>query len=266
MIKNPKYQKVLRIAKKVFLLLAWVGMLGGLVFALAFVNKQEQELTCKKVNVSVYPLDVRFFNRQRVLEVLRHSIGQNRKLIGLPMKEIDIAKFERELTKQIHIEKAHVFMDMHGELNIKVTQRTPILRVIRFDGNQYYLDRNGYKIPVSEYFTAHVPIANGNIFERYEKGDTVYSFVGNQLYNMASYVDKDPFLKAFIEQIFVRADNELVLVPKLGRAYFVFGTTENLEEKFEKMLVFCREGLNRIGWNKYKSVDLRFKGQVIGKK
>jgi cell division protein FtsQ len=83
---------------------------------------------------------------------------------------------------------------------------------------------------------------------------------------MALYVDKDPFLKAFIEQIFVRADNELVLIPKVGNAYIIFGDTKNLEVKFEKLLVFCKEGLNRIGWNKYRSIDLRFEGQVICKK
>ncbi len=266
MSNDKPYPKWLRILKKVLIVAAWLCMLGGLIFTLAFVNKQEQELKCKKVNISIYPLEVRFYNRQRVFDVIRNSIPQQKKLIGLPMRQIDIPKFELELTKQIHIEKAAVHIDLHGELNIRITQREPILRVIRFDGTQFYLDKFGYKIPVSEHFTAHVPIANGNIFERFEKGDTVYSFVGNQLYNMASYVDKDPFLKAFIEQIFVRADNELVLVPKVGRAYFIFGTTENLEEKFEKLLVFCRDGLNRVGWNKYKSIDLRFKGQVIGKK
>jgi cell division protein FtsQ len=83
---------------------------------------------------------------------------------------------------------------------------------------------------------------------------------------MASYVDKDPFLKAFIEQIFVRADNDLVLIPKVGSAKIIFGDTENMEGKFEKLLVFCKEGLNRIGWNKYRSIDLRFEGQIICKK
>jgi cell division protein FtsQ len=266
MTDKPKYDKWLKLLKKGLLITAWAGMLGGLVFALAFVNKQEQELKCKKVNISIYPLDVRFYNRQSIFNVIRNEIGNEKKLIGLPMKEINVSKFEEKLAKQVHIEKADVHIDLHGEMNIKVVQRVPILRVIRFDGTQYYLDKKGFKIPISEAYTAHVPVANGNIFERYEKGDTVYSFVGNQLYDMASFVDKDPFLKAFIEQIFVRADNELVLVPKIGRAYFIFGTTENLEEKFEKLLVFCQEGLNRIGWNKYRSIDLRFKGQVIGKK
>jgi cell division protein FtsQ len=140
------------------------------------------------------------------------------------------------------------------------------LRLIRYDGTQYYLDQYGIKIPLSEYYTCRVPLANGNIFERFEKGDSVYSFVGNELFNMASFVDKHPFYKALIEQIFVRADNELILVPKIGSRYIIFGDAQNPEKKFKKLMVFYREGLSRIGWNHYKSIDLRFDGQVICKK
>jgi cell division protein FtsQ len=266
MTQNAKDKKWLRVLKKLLLVSAWVIMIGGVVTALAFVDKQEKELKCKKVFVSLYPLDVHFFNRQRVLEVIRKGLNSEKKLIGMPLEEINIPKFERELKRQVYTQDAEVYADMHGIVNIRVRQRIPILRLMRFDGTEYYLDQTGYKMPLSEHFTAHVPFANGNIFERYEKGDSVYSFVGNQLYQMALYVDKDPFLKAFIEQIFVRADNELVLIPKVGNAYIIFGDTKNLEVKFEKLLVFCKEGLNRIGWNKYRSIDLRFEGQVICKK
>lgn len=266
MTQNGSPKKWIRILKKVLLVSSWVALLGGLLFALAFVNKQEQSLRCKKVFISIYPLDVHFFNRQRVLEVVRKGLTQEKKLLQMSLQEINTPRFERELKKQVYTADAEVYADMQGALNIEVHQRVPILRVMRYDGTQYYLDQKGYKLPLSQHFTAHVPFASGNIFERYEKGDTVYSFVGNQLYQIASYVDKDPFLKAFIEQIFVRADNELVLVPKVGRAIIIFGDTQNLKEKFEKLLVFCKEGLNRVGWNRYRSIDLRFEGQVIGKK
>jgi cell division protein FtsQ len=155
---------------------------------------------------------------------------------------------------------------MKGNLNIKVFQRVPIFRVLRFDGTQFYVDKYGVKFPVSEHYTARVIMSNGNIFERLEKGDTLYSFVGNELFKVASFVDNDAFLKAFIEQIFVRADNELVLVPKIGKQIIIFGNSENLEEKFNKLKVFYKEGLNLIGWSKYSSIDVRFKSQVICKK
>ncbi len=262
-IGNDRFWKI---ARKISILLFWTGMCLGLVLALSFVNKQESDMGCKKVNVSVRPIELQFYNRQRVLEVIRKGLSNDQKLIGMPLNEINIPDLEAALLKQSLIEDAEVFSEMNGELNISVKQRIPILRVIRYDGTQYYLDRYGVKIPLSEHFTSRVPIANGNIFERFERGDSVYSFVGNQLFKMASYVDKDAFLKALIEQIFVRADNEFILIPKIGDQVIVFGDAENLEKKFKKLLVFYREGLSRTGWNKYKSIDVRFEGQVICKK
>jgi cell division protein FtsQ len=121
-------------------------------------------------------------------------------------------------------------------------------------------------MPLSDHFTCRVPIANGNIFERLENGDTVYSFVGNEVFKIASYVDKQPFYKALIEQIFVNADNDMVLVPKIGNHVIIFGDANQIEIKFKKLLAFYREGMNRIGWSAYKSIDVRFDGQVICKK
>jgi cell division protein FtsQ len=86
------------------------------------------------------------------------------------------------------------------------------------------------------------------------------------LYKIASYVDKHEFWKAQIEQIFVTRDNEFILIPKVGNHIILFGSAEEVDEKFEKLFVFYKEGLNRVGWNKYSSINIKYKGQVICKK
>lgn len=259
-------QTRLRALKKLAILFMWTSLIGAAVTALYYTQQQEHEQPCKKVYVAIYPIDLHFYNRQRVLEVMRKGLGSNQTLLGTGLNEVNVSRLEQELLKEPLIEDAEVYADMEGTLNVRVQQRKPILRILRSDGTQYYLDQYGVKIPLSDYFSCRVPLANGNIFERYEKGDSVYSFVGNELFKIASYVDKHPFYKALIEQIFVRADNELVLVPKIGSRYIVFGSTQEADKKFNKLLVFYREGLSRIGWNKYQSIDVRFEGQVICKK
>jgi cell division protein FtsQ len=263
---SEKTDKWIKAAKKIGIVLLWVSMLSLVFIALEFSNSKSHSNKCQKVLISIYPIDIHFYNRQRVLEDIKSGLNRNQKLLGSEMGDLNIPKLEKSLQEKPLVESAEVFSNLEGEINIKVQQRKPILRVIRYDGTQYYIDQYGIKMPLSEHFTAHVPIANGNIFERYERGDSVYSFVGNQLFKIASFVDKQPFYKALIEQIFVRADNELILVPTVGSQFIVFGDANEPEKKFRKLLVFYQEGLNRTGWNKYKSIDLRFEGQVICKK
>ncbi len=259
-------QKWWRITLKVLKLLMWTCLLSFVVYVLFLSNKKLEETKCKKVDVYIYPIDLHFYNRQTVLEVLRKALGSNQKLIGMEMGDVNVSKLERELKKEPLLEDAEVFAEMDASLNVKIIQRKPIIRLVRYDGTQYYLDQYGVKMPLSEQFSPRVLVANGNIFERFEKGDSVYSFVGNQVFKIASYVDNHPFYKALIEQIFVRADNDIVLVPKVGSKFVIFGDAQNIDKKFRKLLVFYREGLNRIGWNTYSSIDVRFEGQVICKK
>lgn len=259
---NPNWKVAL---KKIARISVWVMLIGLAVFALAFSHKQAQSALCVRVNVRVYPAEIGFYNRQKILEQLRLNLPSGKKAIGLPLGEIAISSVENHLKGLDFIEKAEAYADMQGELHLNVWQRKPVVRIMRFDGTQFYVDQFGIKMPLNENFTAHVPFANGNIFERFEKSDSVYSFVGNQVFKIASYVDKHPFYKALIEQIFVNADNELILVPKIGNQVIVFGDTNKMEIKFKKLLAFYREGLSRIGWSKYKRIDLRFDGQVICK-
>jgi cell division protein FtsQ len=93
----------------------------------------------------------------------------------------------------------------------------------------------------------------------------VYSFVANELLKIASYVDKQMFWKAQIEQIFVTRDNEFILIPKIGNHKILLGDANDLEIKFDKLFVFYKEGLSRVGWNKYATIDIRFDKQVVCK-
>jgi cell division protein FtsQ len=87
-----------------------------------------------------------------------------------------------------------------------------------------------------------------------------------ELFKIATYVDKDAFWKAQIEQIFVTAESELILVPKVGNHTIYFGNTDDMEAKFNKLMVFYKEALSRVGWDKYNSIDLRFRNQIVCKK
>ncbi len=252
--------------KKVLGTLLSVFMLASVLAAFAFASASEEELKCQDVSIKILPEEIHFYKRKTILDLVKRGARKDQDLKGIPIRKINTSRLEQVIEKQNWTEDAQVYSDLKGNLHIRVYQRQPIFRVITGDGEQYYVDQNRIKFPISDKFTARVPVATGAITESLRTGDSLYSFVGNQLFSLLSYVDNDAFLKALTAQIFVRADNELVLVPEIGDHLILIGDANNLEDKFARLKAFYREGLNRLGWNAYKSIDLRFKNQVIATK
>ncbi len=256
---------ILKIKQLCYIFL-WVCLFVVFVYAYWFGFKKEAVQKCSQVDVQILPQELKFVNQQQVIDFVSKKAQKGKCLVGTPLSKLNIQQMEQRLTQIPFVQTAQVYANIEGKLSIELQQRIPIMRVERYDGMQFYIDQNGVKFPLCDQYVHRVLFANGNVFERFEKEDTVYSFVGNELYKVASYVDNDPFLKALIEQIFVRAGNEMVLIPKIGDFEIVLGSTEDLSDKFEKLKVFYKEALNRIGWDNFGTIDLRFKSQVVCKK
>lgn len=256
----------LSLLKRIAIITTWVLLTGGLIAALLFANHRYQHLRCQSVSVTIDPEnELRFINRDMAIRYLQ-SDGNEKAIQGKVVGMLHLPSVERRLLSNKYVRSAQVFTDMTGNIKVGIQQNIPVLRVINAKGESWYITQNGLKMPASPVFTAHVPVATGNIYESIEDTTELHSFVGQELLKIATYVDKDAFWKAQIEQIFVNAENELVLIPKVGDHTIQFGNTSDMEQKFSKLLLFYREALSRIGWDKYNNIDLRFKNQIVCKK
>lgn len=249
--------------KQAGIITLWMLLLTGVIFSLAFVNREEINSKCQSIDISIQPKnELLFINRQSVLNTIQ-PLGEEKLIIGKKIIELNTPLIEKKLLENDYIKEAEVFTDMNGRLTIQLIQRRPILRIIKADGTSYYLDEDKLKMPISLVFTAHVPVASGNLFEGYKARDTMKSNIGIELAKIATYVDKHPFWKAQIEQIFVTTENEMVLIPKIGDHSIEFGTSENMEDKFDRLMLFYKEGLSRVGWDKYKTINVKYKNQIV---
>ena len=162
--------------------------------------------------------------------------------------------------------EADVYIDAGNRVNIDVSQREPILRII--DNNQlnYYLDSEGNKMPLSNHFSARVLVATGHIppfipdFKKREK------HVLKDLFHLTQVIQEDEFMNALVEQIYVSNKGMYTIVPKIGDQKIILGSANGLDEKIERLKVFYKEALPYEGWQKYKTIDLRYEGQVVCKK
>jgi cell division protein FtsQ len=172
------------------------------------------------------------------------------------------------------VDRAAVYRTIGGDLHVEVSQREPILRVVNSRNQGYYLDRGGRMMPLSPAYAARVPVATGHIAASYSPdtrlsdaegpaGPKGQEHVLRELYRLARHIDGDNFWSAFIDQVYVTPAGEFELIPKNGAHTIEFGSTEDMEEKFEKLLFFYRNGLSRVGWGYYRRVNVKYAKQVV---
>lgn len=246
--------------KAIFYLFAWVFSLCGLVVLMSFIDIKKTEAKCTDIKVLIPGIES-FIDRKVVDEIIEGSAGA---LVGRKLKLIDIHRLENTLKANPYIQSAKVYADMDGILSIRIEQREPVLRIINVAGQDFYVDKQGVKIPVSSSFTPHVVVANGFIVEGFSgKVDTLQTKIAKGLYNTAVFIQKDTLWNDQIEQLFVNDQREIEMVPRVGDHKIILGDSDSLEVKFKNLLIFYKKALPKVGWNAYKTINIKYTNQIV---
>lgn len=241
----------------------WAISLGGLVTLMGFIEIKKNEIKCRDVKV-IIPEVNSFIHRSDIDEMVQHNSGS---LIGRSLHKIDIHGIEAALKANPYIQEARVYADMDGVVNIKIQQRVPVLRIMNYTNQDFYVDRNGLKMPVSPNFTAHVLVANGYILEPFaNKVDTLKTALAKDLFKTAQFVEADELWKEQIEQLYVNEQTEIEMVPRVGNHKIILGRADSLATKFENLLAFYKKAMPAVGWDAYKTINIKYANQVVGVK
>jgi len=258
--------------KRIKYIILWVLVLAYVVVAFGFDAGKQQHLVCNQVEVCILDSSRSAFITPAIVKNLLQKKGIN--LIGKNFNEIDLSSLENTLNNCPPIENAEAYKTVGGKLVIEVRQRSPILRVIDANNVSYYIDNKGYVMRLSGNYTSRVIIANGYIHCAVpDNGRLSVLDVDNSLkdkhymladlFKLAQFIADDDFWNAQIEQVFVNALGDFELIPRVGAHVIVFGDFSNCEEKFSNLMSFYKNGLPAVGWNKYETINLKYKGQVI---
>ncbi len=257
----------MRQAKKIA---PWLMILLYVVVLLGLVSAKRAQVVCRKVEVKIQDQTQNFFVEEA--DVLTLIQDKSEKIIGANIEAVDIDHLETLLRMQPSIKEADVYRTMRGDLAINVEQRNPIMRLINANGESYYVDSEGRLMPLSTKYTAHVLLINGELNEAYtkrkelnlslkpanEEGETLLY----DLFQLGSYIHNHPFWRAQIEQVYVQK-GEFELIPRVGMQVIQFGNISDMEIKFNKLLALYEQGLPKYGWNRYETINLKYKDQVI---
>ncbi len=173
-----------------------------------------------------------------------------------PMDKLLLDSMETVLRRHPFIRTAQCYMTSGGYLRIDITSKMPIARVRSSLGQDFYIDENGSILPCRG-IAVNVPVVTGNVN---------HSIAAGTLLELLKIIDSDEFWKAQTEQINITAKEQVQIVPRVGSHILELGSMEDFQSKLDRLRNFYDNGLDKIGWNKYSSISVAYKGQVVCRK
>lgn len=245
--------------RKIIIKLA--GLLVLIIFiavTLSFTTIERKTIACSGINVS-FDEDFQFVTGD---EIQKEIISKFKGLNGALLDTLNTYELEKVVEENPWVKNAEVFkgyapsdsVRFKGAIKIHVEQETPVLRIMH-GAQGYYMNTEGKHLPFSNSNTANVIVISGN---------TPDSLMNQKIIPFVEFVNEHEFWKALIQQIHIRNNGELILVPRAGNHKIEFGRADNIETKFRNLKAVYKDGFNRTaGWERYKTVSLKFDNQVV---
>lgn len=251
-----------------------VLMVIAIVVVIVVANVSHKNANIRSVSIKVDYLD----NDTLVTaEQLHDAVMMKYRDINMhTVGEVDLDGIREVVRKNPFVDEADISLSVSADVLVHVRQRSPLVRVYTQNA-QFYLDKKGRYMPVSEINNQRVIVANGHFIKKdfackpadldiealtasnpkAEKYDIV------RIYRLAKYIDSHKKAKALFDQIYLNSDGDLEIVPKLGNHVVLIGNNDNLDEKFENLYALYEKGFSKTGWDKYSLVNLKFSDQII---
>ena len=226
-----------------------VLMIGLVIFLFSFTSNRNANRKLTK-SVVVFEGDNALFVKRETVNKLLIENKENASSIG--KDKLDLNTLERRLNSNEMIENSNVFVSIDGVLKAVVKQKTPIARVLDENGS-FYIDYEGGVMPLSDNFTARVPLVSGLINR---KNSEEYAPLFRVIYD-------DDFLKKNIIAVQVMPNGRLKMLNRNYDYEIDFGNSTQMEQKFKEYKAFFQKAVLDSSLYKYKKIDLRFTKQVV---
>jgi cell division protein FtsQ len=246
--------------RKILQVLLTVTVAAGCIVAMVSASTIEGELPLKSLPVIHISNDRKyhFIEQKEIMDLAIYN--RNIDILHTPVSRLDAYGIEQAIMKDPWVADAQVFIDIDRMMHIYVTQRVPVARIFRKDGTSYYMDSTLHTMPLSDNYTYYTMVVT-NAPDM--KNDSAGLGLRKQIATLLKTINVDSFWSAQVSQVVIDSVGMFELIPVLGNQRILFGDTSAMKDKFSNLLTFYKNVLNRIGWDKYETLDLRFRNQVV---
>jgi len=254
--------------KKILVISGWILIIGLVSFLIFIVNKRQKDQVCYELTINIDSVqNIPFINKMQINKIIKDSIGAT---VGKPIKDINLQKMEKVLSRIPFLKDVTVYNTLKGEIKIDLKERKPLVHVFNSKNQSFYIDEEGILIPTSSNYTSNVITAIGNISEPFtalldlKNPTSINKYpILYKIYIVSQFIANNDFWNAMMDQVYINGIGELELIPKLGKHRVIVGNIDNLDEKFNKLMVFYDKVIKKLGWETYETINLKYNNQIV---
>lgn len=247
--------------KRIVASVLWVLVAAGCITLLAAAVKNKETKYCNGVDITISGVNNIFFiDKSDVYAIIKNYGGDSTEKKSLAA--IDLKLIEKELKKDVWVKNAELYFDNNNILKVFVEEREPIARIFTIGGNSFYIDSSCMVLPLSNKFSARLPIITSYVSEN-KVASKADSALLKDIKNISIKIAADTFLMAMIEQIDILTNRTFEMTPKIGKQVIIFGDATDIDLKLSKLKMFYKNIMTLSGWNKYSKINLQYKNQVV---
>lgn len=236
----------------IFIITAVVLVSGYIIYANWSFSSIDKQIICKNLEIKFLDKEkIKLISQTDIAEIL---VRENLNPIGILYGKIYTEKIEKAILKNPMVKSVECYKTPSGIIYLEVKQRIP--RFIVLGSQNQYVDDDKMFFPVSLNNAVDVPVVTGLVTKK---------IIDNNLFDFVNYIADDSFWDAQIEQIHIRPDQKVELITRVGDAVILMGSLDNYEKKLTKLFRLYHQVFNNIGWNKYETINLQFKEQIVCK-
>ena len=231
-------------------ILKFIFLLGLMAFLFSFSKHRNDSRKLTKTDIEFMDENSPFITYNTVNKLL---IQNQPNVTSIGKETLVLKKIEQQLQENPMVRDAQVYVSVDGILGAKIEQRKPIGRVSA--SPDYYLDADGKKMPLSNVYSARVPIITGVSKKNF-----------SELTPLLLKINEDEFMKLSVVGLNQNADGDIDLRLRKTDFKVLFGKPINIEKKFQNFKAFYKKTKQDSTLYGYNTINLKFESQVIATK
>ncbi|MDA8849536.1 hypothetical protein N9I27_03030 [Flavobacteriaceae bacterium] len=233
----------MRFKKNIIFLVLMLFLLAEIVY---FSNQKNIVRVVDNVKIS-------FTHSPRFLDTIlvNKLLTQNFTGKSVQLKEsLDLNMLEKKLNQIPEIQNAELFVLPKGQLSVSITERIPTFKINSIPS--FYADASGVTFPFVKVENNQLPVFEAETIDA-------------SIINAAIIIERlktDTFIKSELKTLYLEGDSYHLKL-KSYPFEIVLGNENALNEKIEKLKVFCAFQNIQDSLINYKKINLTYTNQVV---